>query len=173
MDVVKYSIDTDMLVRAKNSHYSFDLTPGFWDFLDEQIAKGRIMATMRVYDELVDNDHNDELTKWTKDRKDCGFFVETDHFISNKATRIFDYVQNHPLYLQAHKDEFYDKADPWVIAFADAYGLTVVTHEGLSGGNAKKPKIPNLCDQFSVPWLDPYSMLRELGMRLTYEPTRK
>ena len=51
----RYSLDANIFIESKNGPYAFDLAPGFWDFLDEQIEKKRIMATMRIYDELTNN----------------------------------------------------------------------------------------------------------------------
>lgn len=44
-------------------------------------------------------------------------------------------------------------ADPFVIGLAKARGCTVVTEETLSG-SLTKPRIPDVCDALSVPWVN-------------------
>jgi len=60
---------------------------------------------------------------------------------------------------------FLDGADPWIIAQAKVRGDVVVTHEKLVNDESTKVKIPNICVQFGVKYVDTYKMLRELGAR--------
>lgn len=164
--MVEYELDANIFIESKNGPYSFDLAPGFWNFLDQQVAQRRIRASMRVYDELVENYHNDELTKWVKDRRDSGLFREPDSYVTGRYTRIIDYVMENDVYGHEHKIAFLEKADPWVIAHAEAFNLTVATCEVLVPSNSKRVKIPNVCRQFNVPWVNMYTMLKDLGLRL-------
>ena len=54
------------------------------------------------------------------------------------------------------------KADPWVIAYAKAYGGKVVTFES-SKPLQKKPKIPDVAELFDVKCIDIWDVLDELG----------
>ncbi len=47
-----YLIDADVLIRAKNLHYAFDLCPGFWDWLVTANGNGRVFSIEKVLDEL-------------------------------------------------------------------------------------------------------------------------
>jgi len=51
------------------------------------------------------------------------------------------------------------------VAFAKAYDNVLVTQEKPSKTKAKVP-IPNLCEQFNVPYVDTFQMLRRLGIIL-------
>jgi hypothetical protein len=50
-------------------------------------------------------------------------------------------------------------ADPWVVALAEARGLTVVTME--EGGTANRPKIPHVCAHFRVPCIPVVDLIRK------------
>jgi NADPH:quinone reductase-like Zn-dependent oxidoreductase len=54
-------------------------------------------------------------------------------------------------------------ADPWVLAQAKADSIVVVTHEVLVPPNSKRVKIPNVCSQFGVLYVDTYTILRQTG----------
>lgn len=47
-----YLVDADVLIQAKNRHYSFDVCPGFWDWLDSAHTYQRVFSVARVRDEL-------------------------------------------------------------------------------------------------------------------------
>ena len=60
---------------------------------------------------------------------------------------------------------FLDGADPWVIAQAKVDGSVVVTREVPAGTYSKKVKIPNVCLEFDVEYVNTYTMLRDCGAR--------
>ncbi len=64
------------------------------------------------------------------------------------------------------KAEFLKGADPWVIAHAKTSGATVVTGEVVVSDNSTHVKIPNVCNNFSVDYIDPFTMMRTLGIQL-------
>ena len=56
-------------------------------------------------------------------------------------------------------------ADPWVIAHAMSEGATVVTKEYLSGSqNPQKIKIPDVCNNMKVDWIDDFEFIRQLNL---------
>ena len=58
-------------------------------------------------------------------------------------------------------------ADPWLIAFAQTYGWTVLTEElpaGLATSRKRQPKIPDVCNDLDIPWTD----LRTLAEKLKW-----
>jgi hypothetical protein len=65
-----------------------------------------------------------------------------------------------------HADEFCRKADAWVIAHAMASdgADVVVTHETERSVKGKV-KVPTVCDEFGVKWINLYQMLTELDFR--------
>ena|SRR5271157_4289422 len=154
----KYCLDANVLIQAKNGPYGFDIAPTFWELIDQKFEEKIICTSTLVYKELADG--NDELAAWIKQRRDSGCFVEPDQEVQNNLSAIADYVnKNYPVHEAA---EFLAGADPWVIALAKATDSVVVTQEKLVGSESKKVKIPNICKQFGVSYIDTYQLLREL-----------
>ncbi|HRG07967.1 MAG TPA: DUF4411 family protein, partial [Cyclobacteriaceae bacterium] len=59
-------------------------------------------------------------------------------------------------------------ADPWVIAHAMKENATVVTkEEKITAVNTTKIKIPNVCDNMKVRWINDYKFVEELNIRFT------
>lgn len=153
----KYCLDTNVLIQAKNGPYGFDIAPSFWELIDQKIEEEIISTSILVYKELIEG--NDELSKWIRERRESGCFIEPDKDVQKKLVAIADYVnENYP---QHEAAEFLSGADPWVIALAKTTNAVVVTQEKLVGSESKKVKIPNICRKFSVLYIDTYQMLRE------------
>lgn len=70
------------------------------------------------------------------------------------------------LYRQEAKDEFLDSADYKLIAHALVSGATIVTREQPAPDSRKRIKIPDVCAAIDVAWIDPFTLYRNLGMRL-------
>jgi predicted nuclease of predicted toxin-antitoxin system len=154
----RYCLDANVFIQAKNGPYGFDIVPAFWNWLDQQASVGVIFSSTMVYEELYEG--NDDLADWVHDRRNSGFFVEHDANTQRIFQTIADYInQNYP----PHQAQlFLDRADPWVISLAKAANAIVVTHEARVGDNSSVVKIPNICQQFDVAYMNPYQMMREL-----------
>ena len=156
-------LDTNSLIEPKNGPYGFDIAPGFWAFQEQKATEGIIASSVTVYNEL-ENGAEDDLLQWARKQKDVGFFVDADPLVQTAFRQIADYVNN--TYPQHQASDFLNGADPWIIAHAKAYGSRVVTFEK-GAPNSKKPKIPDICQQFGMEdCLNLYEMARELGMSL-------
>ena len=156
-----YWLDANVFIEAKNGPYGFDIAPGFWRILDEKTQTGQISSSRMVYDELVGG-KEDALAEWARSRR-SELFAEPDEDVQAEFVRVADHVDTH--YDRSEAAAFLDGADPWIIAHAIAHGGVVVTSETRAGPEAKKPKIPNVCDVFHVKPVHYYDMLRELGAR--------
>ena len=139
-----------------------DFCPAFWDWLEQQYALGVIGSVDMIYRELHDGD--DELAEWVSERR--------HHFIANDDTQTqehFAQIVSNVMagnYNPANREQFLDKADPWLIAKAKTLGATVVTHERLvDDPKNRKVKIPNICKEFGVSCIDIYELLRTLKAR--------
>jgi hypothetical protein len=66
------------------------------------------------------------------------------------------------------KRVFFSGADPFLIAFAKAHGLTVASHEVHVEGQKNKVKIPTVCAALGVPCVRTFTMLRDLGATFVY-----
>mgnify|MGYP000866005461 CR=1 FL=1 len=163
-----YVLDADSLMRAKKQHYRFCFCPGFWEFLLAQHTAGRIKSIDKVKDQIKPGD---DLHAWVTTKAPSNFFASTrSAAIANEYGKMMVWVNGQP-YKQAAKSEFAlaTNADGWLVAYAKAHGLTVVTHEVPSNG-INRVKIPNVCDQFGVDYCDTYDMLEDLKGNLVLGP---
>lgn len=151
-----YLLDADTLIQAKNEYYSFDLCPGFWDWLDQQNQAGLVFSVKAVKEELEKG--NDELAQWAKDR-DTGFFLPVEARTSGAMAAVSGWVQAGNFREDA-KRIFLAGADPWLIAHASAHEHTVVTHEVHIDGEQRKVKIPTVCRALNVPCVRTFEMLK-------------
>ncbi len=67
------------------------------------------------------------------------------------------------------KAEFARVPDAWVTAYAKAKGAVLVTHEVPAPDARKKVPIPNVCQEFDIPYIDSFEMLRTLRARFNWE----
>lgn len=156
-----YCLDANVLIEAKNGPYGFDIVPGFWEWLDRMASQNEICSVRAVYDEIVAGD--DVLTSWAKQMRNSGFFIEPNAEVQAELQNIANHVFNN--YEPQHAQPFLNSADPWVIAQAKVFQAFVDTREALAGPGTKRVKIPNICFQFGVEYMDTYAMLRREGAR--------
>lgn len=155
---MRYLLDANTYIQAKNQYYGMDICPAYWDWLDQQFELGLIGSIDMIGRELKDG--SDDLSKWAKNRP--------SHFISNdddSTQEIFSKIIQTVMagnYNPGNRDNFLAKADPWIIAKAKAIGATVVSHEIRLTPSTKKVKVPNICQKFGVPCIDTFELLREL-----------
>ena len=150
--VPDFWLDSDSLIERKEGPYGFDIAPGFWRFLEQEMAQGIIGSSTTVYTE-IDNGSEDDLLLWAKKQKDSGFFVEPDALVKNTFRQIAQHVSQ--TYPQHQSSVFLNGADPWIISHARTYGGKVVTFE-IRAPLSKKPKIPDVCQHFQVRCLNVY-----------------
>ncbi|WP_028255715.1 DUF4411 family protein [Veillonella magna] len=157
-----YLIDTNTLITAKNLYYGFDIAPSFWAFLSRCNS---IKTIDWVEDEI--NDGKDNLSSWFSNNWHNSVIKTNDNIeIVNEYQAIVNYVNSNDKYKPEEKNKFLSKADPWLIATAKARGDTVVTLEQLVDSQSRKVKIPNICQVFSVSYISPFDMLRQLQFRM-------
>ena len=70
---MRYLLDANTYIQAKNQYYGMDICPAYWDWLDLQFEQGLIGSVDMIGRELRDG--NDELADWVRERP--------GHFISN------------------------------------------------------------------------------------------
>jgi len=160
-----YVLDTNVFIEAARRYYAFDIAPSFWKKLEEQAKNGRIISIDRVKDEL--DKGNDELKEWAN-KIFAPYFVPTQvEEIFEAYQKIIQWVRNHNQFMESAKDEFADSADGWIIAYVmQNHECIVVTHENYNSYIKKRVPIPNVCEQFNVPYTDTFEMLRGLGIQL-------
>ncbi len=153
-----YLLDANVFIQAKNLHYGFDICPGFWDWLVQANAQGKVFSIEKVRDELEAG--NDELADWARARGEA-FFLRPDMQVVEAFGRVSAWVQGagyEPLAINT----FLQVADYYLIAHALAHNFIVVTHE-VPANTRKKVKIPNVCIGLGLRHMSPYEMLRREG----------
>ncbi|MFC0804806.1 DUF4411 family protein [Ensifer sp. P24N7] len=160
---MKFLLDTNVFIEAKNRYYAFDICPGFWEWMDD-VCGSDMGSTVNVCDELTGA--KDELAQWANDRKDAGWFLDVDD--ADTQQRYAD-IANHVVtanhFTESAIEKFLNDADSWLIAKASAIGATVVTHELPNPQSKKRVMIPDVCDAFSVNYLNTFEALREFSAK--------
>lgn len=157
-----YVLDADVLIRANRDHYSLEMAPGFWDWLIQANGDGRLYSIRQVRDELTVGD--DDLAQWAG-HDGIQLFEELDQNTLASVAQISAWAQTAD-YRQAAVAAFLGSTDLFLIAQAHAHDEIVVTHETPAPDAQRRIKIPDVCDEFGVACIDPFTMLRREGLRL-------
>jgi hypothetical protein len=160
----RFVLDANVFVEACRRYYAFDICPGYWAALIAHHGGGRLCSIDRVRDELLAQ--TDALSQWVQQQLPAPFFEATsDPVITGWFGRIIAWAQAQPRFLLAAKEQFAAAADPWLVAFAKAHGLTLATNEQPRPASRSEVKIPDLCNAFGVEYIDTFDLLRALGAR--------
>ena len=157
-----YCLDSNLLIQAWQKYYSPKFCPSYWEILDELGSEERIFVPSMVYDEIVRTD--DELSDWLKNSNIKSKAITTE--VTEILKSIYDADTNHKHLVDSKKGR--SLADPWVIAHAIKEQATVVTkEEKVTALNSTKIKIPNVCDNMGVKWINDYKMVEHLGLKFS------
>ena len=159
---MRYLLDANTYIQAKNLYYDMEFCPAYWDWLDLQYNQGVIASVGMIGRELKAGD--DALAQWVATRAHH-FVDDTDSATQAHYVNIVQKVASSGHYNPANRDQFLAKADPWLIAKAMAIGAIVVTQEGFVDPSSRKVKVPNICREFNVPCINTYTLLREVQAR--------
>ena len=156
-----FVLDANVFITAHQQYYRFDVCPGFWDALVRQHEAQRACSIDKVRDELFEL--NDELTRWAKRKALESFFKGTaDKAVIDAFRQMVNWVQSQDQFTSEAKAEFASVADGWVVAYAMANDLTVVTLEEYAADVKRKVPIPNICLEFKVPYVNTFEMLEAM-----------
>jgi len=159
---VRYLLDSNTFIEAKNRYYTFDICPGFWEWLVNFGQGQSVLSLVHVKKEMQHG--KDELADWITDLPNS-YFIEAEMPIQHKFKRIVNFVLQHNRFSLSEKSKFLDKADPWLIAAAMSEHVTVITQEKEVGNNSTKIKIPNICNHFEVPYLNIFELLHQENVK--------
>ena len=142
-----YCLDTSALIHAAVRAYPFEMFPSFWDKLDNLIEQERAIIPIAAFDELEKK--TDEVHEWVKSRDKMIVAIDTkvqeivrEILADKKCRRLVDTKKGR------------SGADPFVIALAEVTDSIVVTQEIPVGIQAKSPRIPDVCKERGVQWMD-------------------
>lgn len=148
--MAKYVFDSNIFMNLQRRQ-PIDIYPSLWNKLGELMTSGIIISSQEVYDEIAVG--GDELEKWAKSRKE--YFLPSDVAIQSEVRTI---LQSHRGLVEGGKKK--NSADPFVIALAKERQCTLVTEETRTR-NKDTPKIPDVCDEYAIKYIDFVTFSRE------------
>jgi hypothetical protein len=160
-----YVIDANIFIEAARTYYAFDIAKPFWDGLVNFAKAGKIVSVDKVYDEIMNG--NDALKDWA-DSDFKRFFHKAETIpITEHYAEIVIWAASEPQYSQNAKDDFMlrERADAWVISYAKNHKCTVVTSEVKDQRITVSIPIPNVCENFKIPFCNTFKLLRELNFK--------
>ena len=150
-----YLLDANIFIQAKNSYYGFSFCPAFWEWLIVQNSAHSVFSVSQVGIEIKRGE--DELSEWSSNLGK-GFFLVPDVEVIERLSELSLWATKQD-FKESAVAEFFKSADYYLIAHALAHNDIVVTHE--VGSNSKKRiKIPTVCQELNVQFLNPFEMLR-------------
>lgn len=156
-----YLLDANVFISAKDLHYGFDFCPAFWDWLVREHAAGKVFSIEKVFYELQAG--QDNLSQWAATLPN-GFFLRPNANTKDALGKVAQWVNRHPQYSAAAKNDFLQSADYYLVAQALDGDHIVVTHER-PNNSVHRVKIPNVCNGVGVRVMTPFEMLRREGAR--------
>ena len=158
-----FVLDANVFISANNMYYAPDLCAEFWRRLADCNEKGTVLSIDKVYEEL--RRHQDELYAWSY--RNRSMFVSTRN---EQTERVYaDMAEWVKRERRAEAlEEFSGAADGWLAAHASVTGSTLVTHEQPAPSSRNHVKLPDICEEFDVPYTNTFDMLRRLEIRLCH-----
>jgi len=160
----KYLFDANVFMTSHRQLYPFDLAPSFWEQLVEK-ASSRIVIIEEIQKEIRKG--QDLLVEWY-DREYPKFTVlgiPGPDVIDSYRT-IINSINGNEQYTLSAKREFASSADSWLCAHGLAFRETIVTLEKYDAEIKRRVKIPNVCQEFKIAYIDLLQFMREIGIRL-------
>ena len=157
-----YCLDANILIQAWQKYYSPKVCSSYWDVLNTLGNENRIFLPEMVYEEIVRTD--DDLSKWLKSSNIP--IRKINENVTNCLKNIYTTNPIHKFLVDNTKAR--SLADPWIIAHAINEGAVVVTkEEKVTAINSKKIKIPNVCDNMNIEWMNDFQMVKELNIKFS------
>jgi predicted nucleic acid-binding protein len=155
----KYCLDANVLIQAWQKYYSPKFCPDYWSLLNQLGIDQKIFIPQMVYEEIIRTE--DELAEWLRNSNIP--IHKIDGHITECLKRIYEFNPIHQ-YLVANSGQ-HSLADPWLIAHAINQNAVVVTKEIKDNfNNPTKIKIPHVCDNMGIRWINDFELVEELGI---------
>ena len=158
----KYCLDANVLIQAWQKYYSPKICPNYWDILNQLGQNNKIFLPQMVYEEITRTD--DDLAKWLKSSSIPE--IKIDEQVANCLKSIYAANPSHIQLVDNTKQR--SLADPWVIAHAMKESAVIVTkEEKVTALNSTKVKIPNVCENMGIRYINDFEFIEEIGLRFT------
>ncbi len=160
-----FVVDSNFFIQAHRVNYPLDVAASFWIKIRELAEKGTIFSIDKVQNELYKN--KDALTEWCEANLPDTFFKDSTEVLAEYGQITKWALSRSDLYLQKALNEFLDadEADAWLVSYALSHKIVLVTQEVSAPMSKAKIKIPDVCIQFGVKYINTIEMLRQLGER--------
>ena len=146
-----------MLIQAWQKYYNLKFCPAYWKILTELGKSGKISIPELVYEEIIRTE--DDLSKWLKESK-----IPINKISEPVTLLIRKILKDYPLLVDNTKAR--SLADPWVIAHALHENAAIVTkEEKVTASNSNKIKIPNVCDNLGIRWINDFQFIDEVDIK--------
>ena len=154
-----YCLDANVLIQAWQKYYSPKFCPDYWEVLNKLGAQNRIFIAELVYEEIVRTD--DDLSEWLK--RSSIPVRKIDEPVTKCLQSIYAHNPLHKNLVDNVKSR--SLADPWIIAHAINDNAVVVTkEEKVMALNSNRIKIPNVCHNMGIRWINDFEFIEELGI---------
>lgn len=163
----KFVLDSDVFIAAHRGYYAFDIAPGFWTKLLTRAQSDIIVSITEVLGEIKDGfkKEPDDLGRWaTNDFRPYFDRVDQQDVLA-AYTKVIDWVCLDNSYSDAAKQKFASVADGWLIAYALAKDVCLVTNENKRNKKGRVT-IPDVCEHFGIEYINTYDMMRRIGITL-------
>jgi len=157
-----YCLDTNILIQAWQKYYSPNFCANYWEVLNQLGESNKIFLPEEVRDEILKTD--DKLASWVKSCKIP--IIRTNQNVTENLSKIYAANPLHKFLVDNTK--LRSLADPWVIAHAMSRNATVVTKEvKVTAVSSKRIKIPNVCENMNIRYINDFTMIRELKLKFS------
>lgn len=156
----KYCLDANVLIQAWQKYYNPRFCPDYWNILIKLGKQDKIFIPELVYEEITRTE--DELSRWLKASKipikkitePVTICLQKIYSANPVHKNLVDNINGRSL------------ADPWVIAHSIFENAIVVTkEEKITALNSKRIRIPNVCDNMDVRWINDFQFIVELDIK--------
>lgn len=161
-----YLLDANIFIEAYKRYYAFDIAPSFWRLIKQHAEAGQIISIDRILQELTAFPDQDALKVWASTEFSPWFISTDNHEVITTYREVINWAVSQSQYTDAAKAEFASVADSWLIASAKTYNCVLVTHELYDANIKRKIPIPNVCQNFNIPYMNTFEMLRCLSAKL-------
>lgn len=162
---MKYLLDSNTFIEANNTYYSMIICPGYWQWLLHSNSAQGVASIEFVKAELEKKE--DALFEWCKINPHI-FLSVSDEQTQKAFIEVANYV-NSLDFREALKGDFLSGADPWLIAKAMTTQSTIVTHEQFNLQCKRKILLPNIAQNFGVPFIRTFELLHILEAKFIFQ----
>lgn len=162
---MRYLLDSDVLIAAKNLYYRPGFCEAFWDWLEDAHLGSRVFSIDKVQTELLAGEDEDHLRQWAKNKSDT-FFLPTRGTLHKWRDLSIWANSIETAFTPAAKDKFLtvEAADAWLIAFAAHHGnYTIVTNEVSNTRSKSSIKLPDAAAALGISTINLFDLLDRLA----------